>query len=414
MAQLGDLSSDKRPALTASRLAADILRLVPHEHIMRQLGRYCIPNPEAAPFLTKISVAITAKGENAFDSISDQLLSGKINQRDLQTLTKFAVSLYKDFPTGMSLVTESHSDGELWHSLDGLGTELRWIFYVSPTRAKRLEKNETIKPGFYAVSPCKEMKMDVNADEVSFIKLFHCYYGIDHRPVFLGDLEYIPQQITGTQMGPSSSSSSSSGVMDHNSMSSADIDKRYVTSLFSAPAGSSEQRARSKDAQVRHPRNTDYFQFVLPHGMPYSGGEGGAALTRAFIAKILEVCFEEVKEERSQADVRFEDLVTGLTTVRFSHLQATHNIGLPFPVIPKPTWRLVALLDANDQPLPVQPLVAALDKVASLSTMSSASVAAMTRIATPGSGHDDSSSKKKKKFGKTGRRQAISSGSMYQ
>jgi len=409
MAQLGDMTKS-RPQVSARQLAADVLRVVPHEHLMMQLGRYCLTNPEAAPFLNKTSVNITVKGLNAFDWIREQLLDGKITAADLRTLVRFAVSLYKDFPTGMSLVTESNADGELWHSLDEQGTELRWIIYLSPARAKRLEKNETIKFGFYAVSPSQEMKREASEDQVTFIKLFHCFYGIDRRPVFLGDLERVPQFPGGVPIGPLTSSVGADGVSTAGS--SGDLDKRYVTTLFSAPAGTRDQRVRTKDTQIKHPRNADYFQFVLPHGLPYSAGEGGAALTRAFIAKALELCNAETDSDKEERVVRFDGVVHARMDVRLSHLQATHNVGLPFPVIPKPTWRLVSLLDANGKPMSIAPLIAAVDKVKPAPVKSGAYDMAAAAAASAQQAGDSSS--KKKRHQKSQRKQALGSGSMYQ
>jgi hypothetical protein len=398
------------PAISARQFAVDSLRGIPHEHIRTQLTQYSNTHPQAAQLLNQILVEITAEGRYVYDIIRDRLVN-KPSKQEVQILTEFAASLYKSYPTNVSLVTESSSDGEMWHKLDKHGAEERVVFCVTKKRAKRLQKDGAIKPGFYVVAASQEMMEAMKQQSLRFINLFYGFYGIERRPVMIGDLAFVPQlagTVTVGQMGDGYAAGDSvSSEGDANSLSpdglpvSNDLDSRLVTTLLPT-ATSKAERLRLKDAKEKKPANAEFFHLVLPNGVPYAGSESNPALTRLFVSKLLAL-YEIESSVEQDGQLEFEDAVMGVSRIRMTHLQASHNVGFPFPVLPKPTWKLVAVLNPNGEVIQPAPIATA--------ASSSGQAGSPRRVGHIGA---SSSSKKKKVTIANTRKAAMASSSMFQ
>jgi hypothetical protein len=398
------------PAISARQFAVDALRGIPHEHIRTQLTQYSNTHPQAAQLLNQILVEITAEGRYVYDIIRDRLVN-KPSRQEVQILTEFAASLYKSYPTNVSLVTESSSDGEMWHRLDKHGAEERVLFCVTKRRARKLQKDGAIKPGFYVVAASPEMMEAMRQQSLRFINLFYGYYGMERRPVMIGDLSFVPQLAGTVTVGPmgegAASGDSVSGEGESDTLSpdglpvANDLDSRFVTTLLPT-ATTKAERLRLKDAKEKKPANAEFFQLVLPNGVPYAGSETNPALTRLFVSKLLALYEIEASVEQD-GQLQFEDAVMGVSRIRMTHLQASHNVGLPFPVIPKPTWKLVAVLNPNGEVIQPAPIQTAADS-------SATKPGSPRRIGQIGS----SSSKKKRVTIANTRKAAMASSSMFQ
>lgn len=332
-------------------MAADVLRTTPHPRIMTGLQRYHIEHekPTAAALLNKISVNITIHQKNAYDVLKEILVTGKLHdqmltEQDMRVLVDFAVSMYKAYPTEGALVQDHHADGDFWHNISTDGSQAYLVMCVTKARAKKLDRAGTVKPGFYAVAagnPAMEKDAaDPEGSSLSWLRLFQGYYGIDRRPLFLGDLDNIPA----VKAAQSSSSSSTSGSAAFTGGLGGDASAAFVSTLFSN-GGTKDRSKRNKSLRVKEVKNAPYFQFVLPNGTAL--GHGDSKVRRlaifALVSKALTIYEKEIQaEEMAERELEYRDPVNAMFKIHLSNVQASHNLGLPHAITPR-SWKLVSV-----------------------------------------------------------------------
>lgn len=333
----------------ARLMALDALRLVPHAHIMSAMSRYHYQHNEAAPLLNKITVDVTVSRMNVYDVLHTILTTSmhngeQLSDREITLLLNFAVSLYKAWPTEAALVKDDAPEGELWHLRDARGTELFWVMCVSERRAARLESVVTLKPGYYAVAVSEAMKQDALKNQLAFLTLFQGYYGIDRRPIFLGDLESVPS--VRDAIGASATIGSSTDALDR--------DAHFVSTLFSN-GSDLERKRRPRELQRKDPKNAAYFQLRLPSNALYVAEKGQSGVLQGFITKALKLYRREREVERAMMEdpetgdygrIGLTDIVSGWFGIHVVDLQAYHNVALPYAITPK-TWKLFSVVHTS-------------------------------------------------------------------
>jgi len=337
---------------TARVMAVDVLRTTPHSRIMTGLQRYHIEHekPSAAALLNKIAVHITIHQKNAFDVLKDVLVTGRLNEHaltenDLRVLVDFAVSMYKAYPTEAALVQDQHADGDFWHNISADGSQAYWVMCVTKARAKKLDRTGTVKPGFYAIAAgnaaMEKDAVDPEGSALSWLRLFQAFYGIDRRPLFLGDLESIPALKAAATAGGAASGASSAAFTA--GLGTGDSSAGFVSTLFSNGAVK-DRTKRNKSLRVREPQNAPYFEFHLPNGAALGHGDAKANRLAVFalVSKALMICDKEKQVEDAVAGLESRDPVNGMFKVHLSNVQATHNLGLPHAVTPR-SWKLVSV-----------------------------------------------------------------------